>query len=398
MYARARRTTAPAAIVAPSASSHAGHAPASTRSPRTRPRRCSPVNLRASAATSLRGSIAWSPSMSSARRIVGAKRRLEATRLGGAEPLDRQAELAPERRQAVERLGLVAVARDDHRAGRAVAGVVELGAEVRVAARALHAQREQLALAELGLGHRREHPRGDVPRAGLAGVDDDRLAPRAVAPATRTRGRSRHRRRRRRRSSRTVLALRLRPPYAGTTRIRFDGRRPDGALSARLRAPVFWRSWYPLMGDATRAPRRRPPLPRLPRASAGLDRGRGARRGRPDPAARQDALGRRVGGGRARLRRPRRALHPQRPAGPGRRVRRRRHPRRPGRRPAEGRTGRGRAGPHRRPLDPRARPGRGGGGRRGRRLPRGRTGPRDADQAGPPGRGPGVRRARGGAP
>ena len=28
-------------------------------------------------------------------------------------------------------------------------------------------------------------------------------------------------------------------PYAGTTRIRFDGRRPAGALSARSRAPVM---------------------------------------------------------------------------------------------------------------------------------------------------------------
>src|ERR1700742_4106180 len=52
--------------------------------------------------------------------------------------------------------------------------------------------------------------------------------------------RSRHRRRRRRRSSLTAKTLRLRPPYAGTSRIRFDGRRPSGALSARRwRAPVL---------------------------------------------------------------------------------------------------------------------------------------------------------------
>ena len=73
----------------------------------------------------------------------------------------------------------------------------------------------------------------------------------AAKRATRRRARSRHHRRRRRRSSQTALTLRLRPPYAGTTRIRFDGRRPGGALSARQRAPVLRRTWYPLVGDAT---------------------------------------------------------------------------------------------------------------------------------------------------
>src|SRR5262249_37510490 len=48
------------------------------------------------------------------------------------------------------------------------------------------------------------------------------------------------RRRRRRRSCLTAKTLLLRPPYAGTTRIRFDGRRLIGALSARRwRAPVL---------------------------------------------------------------------------------------------------------------------------------------------------------------
>ena len=168
-----------------------------------------------------------------------------------------------------------------------------------------------------------------------------RRARRAAAPARRRRGRSRHHRRRRRRSSRTGLALRLRPPYAGTTRIRFDGRRPDGALSARLRAPVFCGSWYPLMGDATRAPRHRPPVPRLPRACRGSG-SRPAMRGGVDliqlrdKTLDDDGL---VAAPRA-FRRPRRAVHPQRPAGPGRGVRRRRHPRRPGRRPARRSPGR----------------------------------------------------------
>ena len=126
-----------------------------------------------------------------------------------------------------------------------------------------------------------------MPGAGLAGVEhDDARAALRGAPRAR-RGRSRRRRRRRRRSSLTALPLRLRPPYAGTTRIRFDGRRPGGALSARLRAPVFCVHGIPWCDDATRAPRHRPPVPRLPRAAAGLARGRGARRRRPDPAARQ---------------------------------------------------------------------------------------------------------------
>ncbi len=68
---------------------------------------------------------------------------------------------------------------------RAVARVLELGAEGREAAGALHAQLEQRALAELGLGDRRQHPGRDVPRAGLAGVDhDDPGAPLLRAPRT----------------------------------------------------------------------------------------------------------------------------------------------------------------------------------------------------------------------
>ena len=231
--------------------------------------------------------------MSSASRIVGAS---AGSRRRACDGRSRSTGRPSSRRNAARRSSASASSRSRATTSvpdRAVARVVELGAEVRVAARALQPELQQRALAELGLGDRREHARGDVPGAGLAGVDARRRARRAAPPATRRRGRSRHRRRRRRRSSLTALALRLRPPYAGTTRIRFDGRRPGGALSARLRAPVFWRSWYPLMGDATRAPRHRPPVPRLPRPPAGRGSRRRARRRRPDPAARQDARRRR---------------------------------------------------------------------------------------------------------
>ena len=57
------------------------------------------------------------------------ERGLEPARLRRAQPLDRQAEAAAELGEAIERLGLVAVAGDDQRADRAVAGVVELAHE-----------------------------------------------------------------------------------------------------------------------------------------------------------------------------------------------------------------------------------------------------------------------------
>ena len=101
------------------------------------------------------------------------QRRLQPARLRRAQPLDGQPEPAAELGEAVERLGLVAVARDDQRADRPVARVLELGAEVLVAARALQPELEQRALAELGLGGRREHARGDLPRGGLAGLEHD---------------------------------------------------------------------------------------------------------------------------------------------------------------------------------------------------------------------------------
>ena len=116
------------------------------------------------------------------------QRGLDLARLRRAQALDRQPELGAEGGEPVQRLGLVAVAGDDQRARRAIARLLELVAERRVAARALQAQLQQRPLAELGLGDRGEHARGDVPRAGLAGVDHDhpraalRSAPRAGEP------------------------------------------------------------------------------------------------------------------------------------------------------------------------------------------------------------------------
>jgi hypothetical protein len=163
---------------------------------------------------------------------------LEPAGLARAQPFDVEVVGAPEGEQAVERLGLVAVAGDRERAGRAQAGILarrlgQLGAEVAEHRRAAQVELEQRVLAELRLGDRGEHPRGDTPRGIPTGVDDDGAqaalgrAPRArqadrAAPCDgdvkRTRGH--------------CWTL---PPYAGTTRIRFDGRRPAAALSARFR-------------------------------------------------------------------------------------------------------------------------------------------------------------------
>ena len=55
----------------------------------------------------------------------------------------------------------------------------ELVHERRIALRRLQPELQQLPLAEVGLGDRGEHARGDVPRAGLARVEHERL--RAVA-------------------------------------------------------------------------------------------------------------------------------------------------------------------------------------------------------------------------
>ena len=95
---------------------------------------------------------------------------------------------------------------------------------------------DQRGVAEVGLGDRREHAGGDLPRAGLAGVEDER-AQAALSRAPRAGEADRP-------AARYGEVIRARghcwtfPPYAGTTRIRFDGRRPGATLSARSRAPV----------------------------------------------------------------------------------------------------------------------------------------------------------------
>ncbi len=146
-----------------------------------RPRRISPParsTASASAATSRRGSIEWSPATSSASRTVGASAGSARRAWLGRSRSHLEPERAPERDQPVERLGLVGVARDDERARAAVArvaarGLRQLGAERLEGAAAAEPELEQRALAELRLGDRREHPGGDVPGPGLARVDDD---------------------------------------------------------------------------------------------------------------------------------------------------------------------------------------------------------------------------------
>ena len=97
--------------------------------------------------------------------------------------------------------------------------------------------------------------------------------------------------------------------------------------------------------DASRAPGRRPPLPRLRRAPARAWLAAALRGGVDLIQLRdKDARRRRARRGREgvprRRRRARRAVHPQRPARPGGGVRRRRRARRPGRRLARRRRAR----------------------------------------------------------
>ena len=155
----------------------------------------------------------------------GRERRLQPPRLGRAQSLDGQPEAAAELRQAVERLGLVAVARDDERADRAVARVARARRRsprtgARSPGRARSSARSPNSASETG----REHPRGDCHAPGSPASSTTTRAPRCGArhaharpiappPTTAT-------------SKLSDLPLRLLPPYAGTTRIRFDGRRP----------------------------------------------------------------------------------------------------------------------------------------------------------------------------
>ena len=112
----------------------------STRRPVTRARRGSTSNARASAATSLRGSIEWSPSMSSASRIVGASAGSSRRACDGR---SRSTGSPSPRRNSARRSSASASSRSRATTSVptvAVAGVLERGAEVRVAARALQPQ------------------------------------------------------------------------------------------------------------------------------------------------------------------------------------------------------------------------------------------------------------------
>ena len=124
---------APAATTTCSASTSS---PPASRTPLTRPapssidptsasvRRSTPArrHASASAAVSARGSIAWSSGISSASLTPGA-RPARAARLARPQSPDLEAEALPHRQLTLERLGLVAVARDEHRAARQIAGV-----------------------------------------------------------------------------------------------------------------------------------------------------------------------------------------------------------------------------------------------------------------------------------
>jgi hypothetical protein len=106
------------------------------------------------------------------RQAHGRRQRgLQAPRGAGQQALHVEAELEAQRELAVERLGLVAVARDDERPAAAQAGVgagrlLELGGEGRPVARAAQSQPEQRELARVGLGDRGQHAGGDARRAG----------------------------------------------------------------------------------------------------------------------------------------------------------------------------------------------------------------------------------------
>ena len=119
------------------------------------------------------------------------ERRLRAPRGRREQPLDVEAEALAEREQPVERLRLVAIARHDQRARRvqprvATGRLRELGAERGEAGGGAQAQLEQRVLAELRLGDRREHARGDLPGARIAGVEHAHAQP-ALGGAPRAR-------------------------------------------------------------------------------------------------------------------------------------------------------------------------------------------------------------------
>ena len=201
----------------------------------------------ASAATSRRGSTEWSPATSSARRTVGASAGSARRAAAGQQALDAQ----PEARGGTASSRSSSSASSRSRATtsvprRAVGRVARRDASASSAQKAAKPGRGAQARARAArsspnsrLGHRREHAGGDVPGAGLAGVEHGHAQARAARRATRSRGRSARRRRRRRRAwhARTDTAADSFPtparPGSGST---VGG--PRAALSARSRAPV----------------------------------------------------------------------------------------------------------------------------------------------------------------
>ena len=131
------------------------------------------VTLRRSAATSGRGSTEWSEAISSASRTVGANAGSSRRACDGR---SRSTGSPSPRRNSASRSSASASSRS--RATTSVPtgrypGSSSAVAERLVAARALQPELQLRVLAEVHLGDRREHPRGDVPRARLARVDHD---------------------------------------------------------------------------------------------------------------------------------------------------------------------------------------------------------------------------------
>ena len=179
-WAPAAIRTAPAASVLPSASLHArdalalrGHAGHARTRAHEAARAAHGLGKRCDEAARIHGVVARDVERQADRRR---QRRLGAARGGREQPLDVEPEPLPEGEQPVERLRLVAIARDDERSRPAQAGVAarsvgELGAELREPGGGAQAEPEQRVLAELRLRDRREHPGRDMPGARIACVE-----------------------------------------------------------------------------------------------------------------------------------------------------------------------------------------------------------------------------------
>ena len=200
--------------------------------------------LAAAPPTSRRGSIEWSPATSSASRTVGASAGSSRRAwLGRSRATSRPSELA-EGDQPLERLGLVGVARHDERAGAAQARVA--------AGRPRRARRRRPrtspALRSPSSSSARSPNSASATGASMPAATCQ--APGSPASSTTARQPAPRGAPGAREADRpaaddghvwvtALLPLVAFPPYAGTTRIRFDGRRPGAALSARSRAPVM---------------------------------------------------------------------------------------------------------------------------------------------------------------